>query len=63
MTDIDLMTDHQMVVMAWLAGIAWAYLLGTMATRAYRRRHPRRATYRPTPGRIRVDILSGSKHN
>lgn len=61
MTDIDLMTDHQMVVMAWLAGIAWAYLIGTMVARAYRRRHPRRATYTPPRNRraLSVPITKG----
>lgn len=56
MTDIDLMTDQQVVVMAWAAGIAWAYLLGTMAARAYRRRHPRRATYTPPRHRRALSV-------
>lgn len=47
MTDLDLMTDFQFQVMAWLAGVAWTYLIATTALRAYRNRHPRRATYRP----------------
>lgn len=46
MTDLDLMTDFQMVVMGWAAAIAWAYLLTRWGVMAYRRRHPRRATYR-----------------
>lgn len=46
MTDLDLMTDYQMTVMAWAAGIAWAYLLTRWGVAWYRHRHPRRATYR-----------------
>ncbi len=47
MTDLDLMTDYQFEVMAWLAGIAWTYLIATASLRAYRKRHRRRATYQP----------------